>query len=103
MCIITTTGGTEKPTLAPMDATTPDSLTLLTNAPLCGAKTRAGTSCRCPALRGKTRCKLHGGKSVAVMGERNGNWKHGNDTREAVALRRQAGRVLKAVRSGEHV
>ena len=30
----------------------------------CGAKTRAGTPCRKPALRGKARCQLHGGKST---------------------------------------
>ena len=30
----------------------------------CSAKTRKGTACQKPPLRGKTRCRLHGGKST---------------------------------------
>ena len=30
----------------------------------CGAKTRKGTACQKPPLRGKTRCRLHGGLST---------------------------------------
>lgn len=37
--------------------------TPLRTRPLCGAKTRAGTPCRCFALR-NGRCKLHGGLST---------------------------------------
>src|SRR5690349_19011622 len=33
-------------------------------APRCGAKTRRGTPCQCAALRGKRRCRLHGGRST---------------------------------------
>ena len=33
-------------------------------APRCGAKTRRGSPCRCPALRGRSRCRLHGGYST---------------------------------------
>jgi glucans biosynthesis protein len=29
----------------------------------CGAKTRKGTPCQAPAIRGKARCRMHGGKS----------------------------------------
>lgn len=29
----------------------------------CGAKTRSGTTCRKPPLKGATRCRLHGGAS----------------------------------------
>jgi len=41
----------------------------MTKLPLCGAKTRAGTSCRRPAgwgtdHVGEGRCKLHGGRSL---------------------------------------
>ena len=32
-------------------------------APRCGARTRRGTACRCPAMRRRRRCRLHGGKS----------------------------------------
>ncbi len=34
------------------------------NAPRCGARTRAGGSCAGPAVRGRARCRLHGGKST---------------------------------------
>ncbi len=30
----------------------------------CGARTRAGSPCRCKPEPGKARCKLHGGKST---------------------------------------
>jgi hypothetical protein len=33
-------------------------------APRCGARTRRGTACQCPAIRGKWRCRLHGGRST---------------------------------------
>ena len=32
----------------------------------CGALTRRGTACLKPALKGKTRCQLHGGKSCGA-------------------------------------
>ena len=31
------------------------------NAPRCGAKTRKGTPCKGPAVKGKRRCRMHGG------------------------------------------
>src|SRR5271169_5478850 len=33
-------------------------------APRCGARTRAGCPCRAPAIRGKLRCRMHGGRST---------------------------------------
>ena len=35
----------------------------------CGARTRNGESCRRPPLRGKFRCRLHGGKSTGPRSE----------------------------------
>jgi hypothetical protein len=32
-------------------------------APRCGARTRAGCPCRSPAIHGKLRCRMHGGRS----------------------------------------
>ena len=97
MCTITTPGGQEKTAANSMDAQP----ALLTNAPLCLARNRAGNPCRCPALKGKARCKLHGGKSPgAPKGERNGAWKHGGDTNEAIALRQAASRLIRAIRNG---
>lgn len=49
----------------------------LATAPRCGARTRSGAPCRSPAIVGKARCRMHGGKgSGAPRGNRNG-WKHG--------------------------
>ena len=46
----------------------------------CGAKTRRGTACLCPAMK-NGRCRLHGGLSTGPKTEegraRCGNWKHG--------------------------
>ncbi len=66
-------------------------LAKLRNAPRCGARTRTGTPCRCPATRGRSRCRLHGGHSPgAPRGEGNGNFKNGFWTCEAVQERRWA-------------
>ncbi len=94
MSTITTTGGTRNPT----DNAKHRESTLLTNAPLCQARTRAGTLCRSPAVRGKARCRMHGGKNPgAPKGERNGQWKHGGDTNEAIAVRRQVSKLLREI------
>ena len=63
----------------------------LRQAPRCGAKTRAGTPCQCPAMRGRRRCRLHGGLSPgAPRGARNGNYTDGDWTAEAIEERRWA-------------
>ena len=51
----------------------------LNAAPRCGARTRAGGSCRAPAVKGKRRCRMHGGASGSggPLGERNGRYLHG--------------------------
>jgi hypothetical protein len=57
-------------------------------APRCGAKTRAGSPCLCPAMpNGK--CRIHGGLSPgAPRGTANGNYRDGYWTREAVEERK---------------
>ena len=51
---------------------------ILASAARCGARTRAGTPCRSPAVHGRARCRMHGGArgSGAPRGNRNA-WKHG--------------------------
>jgi len=68
---------------------------------ICGAKTRSGHSCRSSPVRGKSRCRMHGGAagSGAPPGPANGNWKHGLFTKEAVAVRRELAGFLKASRT----
>lgn len=54
-------------------------------SPRCGAKTRSGRPCLSPAVRGKERCRMHGGAkgSGAPKGNQNA-YKHGLYTREAL-------------------
>ena len=57
-------------------------------SPRCGAKTRSGRPCRAP-MTGKGRCRMHGGAkgSGGPAGARNGAWRHGGRSNEALALR----------------
>lgn len=59
-------------------------------SPRCGAKTRSGTACRAAAVRGKTRCRMHGGAkgSGGQAGNRNA-LRHSLFTKEAIAERQQ--------------
>jgi hypothetical protein len=62
----------------------------------CGARTRRGTRCQAPAMRGKKRCRLHGGKSTGprtpegLERSRKARWKHGLRSAQAIAQRRSA-------------
>jgi hypothetical protein len=57
----------------------------------CLAKTRQGTACQKPALKGRSRCQLHGGRSTGPRTEEGrarvaaANFKHGNRTKEQLA------------------
>jgi hypothetical protein len=63
----------------------------------CCAKTRKGTPCQKPALSGKARCQLHGGRAGAPTGVQNGNYRHGQFTKNAVAARRAATARIRAL------
>lgn len=65
----------------------------------CGAKTRSGGPCKSPAVRGRRRCRMHGGAagSGAPRGNRNA-LKHGVYTREAKAERRRTRELLRQSR-----
>jgi hypothetical protein len=55
----------------------------------CGARTRAGVPCQRPPIRGRKRCRLHGGLSPgAPRGPKNGNFKSGGWTAEAITERK---------------
>ena len=75
----------------------------LNAAPRCAARSkRSGERCRGPAVRGRRTCRMHGGAgSGAPKGKRNGNYRHGTSTIEAIALMRDLSlmaRLLKRVR-----
>jgi uncharacterized protein YjcR len=64
-------------------------------SPRCGAKVRSGGSCRSPAVRGKKRCRMHGGarNSGAPRGNRNAR-KHGLFTTDAIVERKRIQNLL---------
>ena len=65
-------------------------------SPRCGARTRTGTSCNSPAVRGKRRCRMHGGApgTGAPKGNKNA-LKHGFYTKEAIAERKQLSDLIR--------
>ena len=65
----------------------------------CGARTRAGPACRAPAVKGRSRCRKHGGAegSGAPAGNRNA-LKTGLFTAAAIADRRKLRQLMWAAR-----
>ena len=59
-------------------------------SPRCGARTRDGHPCRSPAVRGKLRCRMHGGAPGSGAPRKNKNaLKSGFYTREEIEQRRR--------------
>ncbi len=70
----------------------------LWRSPRCGARTRSGALCRAPAVRGKRRCRMHGGKSTGPpKGSRNA-LKHGRYTGDAIHERRSTREIIRQLR-----
>lgn len=69
------------------------------DSPRCHARSkRTGKQCGAPAVTGWKVCRHHGAGGGAPKGERNGNYKNGHYTREAVAERRMMSAFLKLSR-----
>ena len=67
-------------------------------APRCGARTKSndGFPCRCPAIKGKKRCRLHGGAQGSGAPRGNVNaFKHGNTTATTKAFRVEVGWAIR--------
>lgn len=66
----------------------------------CGARTWIGNLCRSPAVRGKRRCRMHGGSagSGAPIGNKNA-LRHGHYTAEAIADRRALAGLIRRSRA----
>ena len=82
-----TTSGTEKEVYA------------FESAPRCGARTKGnhGKPCRCPAIRGKARCRVHGGAIGSGAPQYNLNaLKHGETTAEAKAFRKEIRQTIQS-------
>ena len=55
------------------------------DAPRCKAQSkRSGKTCGAPAVRGCRVCRMHGARGGAPTGKRNGNYRHGTRTKEAI-------------------
>jgi hypothetical protein len=68
-------------------------------APRCNAKSkRTGQPCRSPAVRGYNVCRMHGARGGAPAGKRNGNYRHGATTKEAVAAARHINALARKAR-----
>ncbi len=68
-------------------------------APRCSATSkRTGEPCKAPAVRGWTVCRFHGARGGGPKGERNGMYRHGLYTKEAVEERRLLHELLRQSR-----
>ncbi len=68
-------------------------------APRCTATSkRTGNPCQAPAVRGWTICRFHGARGGGPKGKRNGAYKHGLYTQEALEERRLVNELLRRVR-----
>src|SRR5687768_2333927 len=75
-------------------------LSLMRLAPRCGARTKSGSPCQSPAMKGRKRCRLHGGAkgSGGPLGEANGNYRHGFRSRAHLEEMRQFRELLREAR-----
>ena len=73
---------------------------ILAAAPRCLAMTRKGSACQSPKVKGKKRCRMHGGAkgSGAPVGNRNA-WKHGGRSGEHLEQIRRFREVLAGARA----
>jgi hypothetical protein len=68
-------------------------------APRCRATSkRSGQPCRAPAVRGWQVCRMHGARGGAPKGSRNGNYRHGARTKEAINAGREVNALLRYIR-----
>jgi hypothetical protein len=74
-------------------------LSPMNQAPRCNARTRRGTPCQSPAVKGRKRCRMHGGADGigAPRGNQNA-FRHGRYTANAMARKREVVALLRACR-----
>jgi hypothetical protein len=70
-------------------------------SPRCGARTRSGAACRAPAVKGKARCRRHGGG--AGSGGQAGNRNARKDGYYSAAEKAQRRRFMDFVRECNRV
>jgi len=68
----------------------------------CRAKSkRTGLPCRSPAVNGYRVCRMHGARGGAPEGKRNGNFRHGGRTKEAISASRYVAALARLIRDNE--
>ncbi len=68
-------------------------------SPRCTATSkRTRERCRASAVKGWTVCRFHGAGGGAPKGKRNGQYRHGRFTQEAIAERRAVSALLRGAR-----
>ena len=65
----------------------------------CATSKRTGNACQAPAVRGWRVCRFHGAGGGAPEGRRNGAYRTGLHTVEAVAFRREAQGLMREARA----
>jgi hypothetical protein len=70
-------------------------------APRCSATSkRTRERCKAPAVRGWTVCRFHGARGGGPKGERNGMYRHGLNTKEAMKERHSYSTIARNVMRG---
>ena len=69
------------------------------NSVRCGAKTRQGTSCQSPAVRGRLRCRMHGGRNNGAPIGNSNALKNGLSTKEVKQLKKAVKLLLNEIKS----
>lgn len=65
---------------------------------ICGAKTRSGKPCLTPPVKGRNRCRMHGGtNNGAPKGNKNA-FKHGYYSRESIKARSKMHKLIQEYR-----
>ena len=69
------------------------------DSPRCTATSkRTRERCRAPAVTGWCVCRFHGARGGGPKGKRNGSYKHGRFTAEAIANRQALSMLIRAAR-----
>ena len=69
----------------------------------CGARTRSGGTCKNPAIKDRSRCKLHGGRSTGARTPEGKqrivdvHWKHGKRSQAHVARVKEINAELRRI------
>ena len=70
------------------------------NAPRCTARSkRTRERCGAPAVKGWAVCRMHGARGGAPSGERNGAYRHGGYTQEALVASQYVRAMVKLSKS----